>query len=88
MRLRQIRVFYSGMEDRPLDSLRPGESAHVVTLERTHPLRRRLLELGFVRGARVSVVRTAPLGDPVELRVNGTALALRCSDLRGIQVRQ
>lgn len=46
------------------------------------------MELGFVRGARVTVVRRAPMGDPVELRVGGTDLALRASDLLGIRVRE
>ena len=76
------------MNECPLDDLHPGEAGHIVALERTHPLRRRLLELGFVRGARVDVVRRAPMGDPVELRVGGTDLALRRQDLRGIRVRR
>lgn len=75
------------MDDLSLASLQPGQTGHIVTLDRTHPLRRRLLELGFVRGAKVTVVRAAPLGDPLELRVNGTALALRRADLQGITVR-
>lgn len=76
------------MDDLSLDRLLTGEVAHVVSLDRTHPLHRRLLELGFVRGARVTVVRRAPMGDPVELRVGGTDLALRASDLSGILVRR
>ena len=76
------------MDERTLDELHPGESAHVTSLDPRHPLRRRLLELGFVRGAPVTIVRRAPLGDPMELRVNGTDLALRQADLRGIRVRQ
>ena len=75
------------MDERTLDQLRPGETAHVVALDPRHPLRRRLLELGFVRGAPVTIVRRAPMGDPLELRVNGTDLALRAADLRGIRVR-
>lgn len=75
------------MEDQPLSTLRPNQSGHIVSLGRDHPMRRRLLELGFVRGARVTVVRTAPLGDPVELRVGSTDLALRRADLAGITVR-
>ena len=35
-----------------------------------------------------TVVRRAPMGDPVELRVGGTDLALRASDLLGIRVRE
>ncbi|WP_034356875.1 FeoA family protein [Deinococcus phoenicis] len=75
------------MDERNLNELKPGEAAHVVALDARHPLRRRLLELGFVRGARVAVVRRAPMGDPVEVRVNGTDLALRAADLSGIRVR-
>lgn len=76
------------MDERLLSELLPGETAHVVALDPKHPLRRRLLELGFVRGAPVKVVRRAPLGDPLELRINGTDLALRAHDLQGIRVRQ
>lgn len=75
------------MDSTTLDHLHPGDAAHVVALDPKHPLRRRLMELGFVRGARVQVVRRAPMGDPVELRVNGTDLALRALDLRAITVR-
>ncbi len=78
----------TAMNERTLDTLKPGECAHVVGLDPAHPLRRRLLELGFVRGAPVSVVRRAPMGDPLEVRVNGTDLALRAADLHGIRVRQ
>ncbi len=75
------------MSETTLDTLLPGEAAHVVSLEPGHPLRRRLMELGFIRGARVSVLRTAPMGDPVELRIGGTELALRRADLMAIRVR-
>lgn len=70
-----------------LDQLRPGQCAYVVGLDQAHPLRRRLLELGFIRGARVAVVRQAPLGDPVQLRLGRTDLALRRADLGGILVK-
>ena len=68
------------------DQLLPGQLAHVVGMDRTHPLRRRLLELGCVRGAPIRVLRAAPGGDPVELRLGGTDLALRRADLRAIEV--
>ncbi|WP_425146264.1 FeoA family protein [Deinococcus sp.] len=75
------------MTETTLDTLQPGQVAHVVGLELHHPLRRRLMELGFVRGARVSVLRCAPMGDPVELRIGGTELALRRADLSAVRVR-
>ena len=75
------------MSETTLDTLRPGEAAHVVSLTPGHPLRRRLMELGFIRGAKVSVLRSAPMGDPVELRIGGTELALRRADLMSVRVR-
>ncbi len=65
-----------------------GQPAYVVGVEHGHPLRRRLLELGCVRGAPIQVLRSAPGGDPVELRLGGTDLALRRSDLAAIEVTQ
>ncbi|WP_293910735.1 ferrous iron transport protein A [Deinococcus sp.] len=75
------------MGDVTLDTLLPGQVAHVVALDQAHPLRRRLLELGFIRGARIEIVRRAPLGDPLQLRLNNTDLALRAADLVGVRVR-
>ncbi|MBT2678892.1 ferrous iron transport protein A [Bacillus sp. ISL-35] len=40
-------------------------------------MRRRLLDLGFVPGAIVEVVRKSPLGDPIAFRVSNTTIALR-----------
>ena len=75
------------MADVTLDTLLPGQSGHVLALDAKHPLRRRLLELGFIRGARVEVVRRAPMGDPLHLRLGQTDLALRSADLQGVTVR-
>ena len=48
---------------------------------------RRLGDLGFVPGTQVSVVRRAPLGDPVELDLRGYRLCLRLEQLEGLRVR-
>ena len=48
---------------------------------------RRLVDLGFAPGAQVSVVRRAPMADPVIFRVAGAELALRRCQARCIQVR-
>ncbi len=75
------------MSETTLDTLRPGETAHIIGLAPGHPLRRRLMELGFIRGAKVSVLRNAPMGDPAMLRIGGTELALRRADLMAVRVR-
>ena len=70
----------------PLRDLQDGESALVLSVGAANPMRRRLLELGLVRGAAVNVVRRAPLGDPIEIRIGSTHLALRAADLADVLV--
>ncbi len=70
----------------PLSDLRPGESGTVVGLAGPGPSRRRLAEMGLVGGVRVTLVRVAPLGDPLELRVGAASLALRRATAREVLV--
>ncbi|RJO67310.1 MAG: ferrous iron transport protein A [Myxococcales bacterium] len=59
-----------------LDTLKPGESAELVEILGCNGLRRRLLELGLTPGTHISIVRVAPMGDPIELKVRGYRLSL------------
>ena len=70
----------------PLDELPRGVQARVLRMEGSGPVAKRLMEMGIVPGAPVSVVRAAPLGDPIEIRVRGYHLALRRSEARTITV--
>ncbi len=56
-----------------------GESATVVGFANGAPARR-LLEMGFVPGTRVSALRSAPLGDPIQYSVMSGRVAMRRSD--------
>ena len=47
---------------------------------------RRLMDLGLIRGTTVEVVRTAPLGDPIEVRLRGFMLSLRRAEAEHITV--
>jgi Fe2+ transport system protein FeoA len=49
---------------------------------------RRLMEMGLTRGATIEVVRYAPMGDPIEIRVRGYHLSLRKSEAAGIAVEE
>lgn len=60
-----------------LSDLHPGEGATVVSVEAQGPVRRRLLEMGFIRGAHLRIEKLAPLGDPMELVIKGYHLSLR-----------
>lgn len=69
-----------------LASIAPGESALVVRVDTSRPIGQRLVDLGFVPGTRVRVIRRAPLGDPVTYEVRGTRLCLRRSEAVRIEV--
>jgi ferrous iron transport protein A len=69
-----------------LDRLRAGASARVLAVKGTGPVARRLMEMGVVPGAPVRVVKAAPLGDPLEVRVRNYHLALRRSEAQTISV--
>lgn len=75
-----------GSVARSLDELPTGRNARVTCVEGSGPVAKRLMEMGIVPGAPVSVVRAAPLGDPIEVRVRGYHLALRRSEASTISV--
>jgi Fe2+ transport system protein FeoA len=61
----------------PLSLLQPGDQGEVVRVQAQGQVRQRLLEMGFIRGARLRVEKLAPLGDPMELVIKGYHLSLR-----------
>src|ERR1051325_5297920 len=69
-----------------LDRLRAGAPARVLAVRGTGAVARRLMEMGVVPGAPVRVVKSAPLGDPLEMRVRNYHLALRRSEAQTISV--
>lgn len=70
-----------------LNELPVGATARVTGYsDRNDPCRRRLLSMGLTPGAVVTVTRRAPLGDPVELTLRGTALCLRREEARIVTV--
>jgi Fe2+ transport system protein FeoA len=70
-----------------LDQLTPGTSATVKHVGGEMMVRQRLLELGFVSGALLRVVRWAPLGDPMQVELHGAYISLRRSEARTILVQ-
>lgn len=60
-----------------LSSLKPGDAGTVISIHGALGVRRRLLEMGLCPGVEVTVLRRAPLGDPIEVRVRGYLLSLR-----------
>ena len=75
----------SGLQ--PLTSVAVGASATVAEINVTGASRPRLMEMGLLVGTKVELVRFAPLGDPVEIKVRGYNLTLRKSEAEQILVR-
>ena len=73
----------------PLALMAPGERGTICRLQDTAPaLRQRLLEMGFINGTSIEVIRFAPLGDPMEIKVNGYRLSLRRNEAQAVIVRR
>ena len=72
----------------PLSSLAPGAKAVVTEIRIPPEHRARLLEMGLLVGTPVELVRFAPLGDPVEIRVRGYHLSLRRHEAELVMVTQ
>lgn len=70
-----------------LAELKPGDKATVSQIDGDDSQVQRLLEMGLLEGSRVEFLRRAPLGDPLEIRVEGRfSLSLRMDIARLVQV--
>ena len=72
----------------PLGELLVGSRARVAEVKGGGRHQRRMLDLGLVPGAEVTVMRKASLGDPVEYRIKGTAIAMRRTDADSVMVEE
>ncbi|MDR0475303.1 MAG: ferrous iron transport protein A [Treponema sp.] len=71
-----------------LKDLKIGKSGVVTAVGGEKLLRRRLLEMGITPRTTVTVKKTAPLGDPIELFLRGYVLSLRLADAEKITVEE
>ena len=65
-----------------------GESARIDKVGGTGALRQHFLDMGVIPGTEVTLVKLAPMGDPMELRIHGYELTLRVDDAKKIEVTQ
>jgi ferrous iron transport protein A len=72
----------------PLTKVPPGNSSRVVDIMGRGAFRRRLLDMGFIPGAFVRVIKGAPLGNPIEYCVGGTHVTLRKQEAAHILVER
>ncbi|HEX8142551.1 MAG TPA: ferrous iron transport protein A [Pyrinomonadaceae bacterium] len=78
--------FQKTLKGSSLAHLPIGVQARVIAVQGSNAVARRLMEMGVVPGAPVRVIKTAPLGDPMEIRVRGYHLALRRTEAQTITV--
>ena len=70
-----------------LGQLSPGEGGTITAIA-SGPAAERLMEMGLLPGTQVEVVRLAPLGDPMDLRVRGYHLSIRKVDAALVTVNR
>ena len=63
-----------------------GQTVKVVKLDGEGPVKRRIMDMGITKGARIYIRKVAPLGDPIEVTVRNYELSLRKEDAASIEV--
>jgi len=71
-----------------LSELKAGDRAEVTSVAAEPSIRRRLMDLGLVRGTELEVLRFAPLGDPIEISCKGLLLTMRLNEAEGVSVNK
>lgn len=69
-----------------LSELEIGKDASVVAVHGQSAVSKRLMEMGVVPGVAVRVVKSAPFGDPIEIRIRGYKLAVRKNEAQSVEV--
>lgn len=71
-----------------LNDLRPNESGIITQIQLDTKMKRRLGALGITNGEKVTMLRAAPLGDPIEYSILGYNLSIRKSEAKKILIEK
>jgi len=66
----------------------PGDKAKIIKLLGKANLRKKLLDMGMVAGTTIEIIRHAPLGDPVQIKIKGYHLSLRRAEASHILIKK
>ena len=69
-----------------LSELEPGQKGVVIQIKGSGETRRRIMDMGIVRGSKIIMIRRAPLGDPLEFEIRDYNLTLRKREAQSIYV--
>jgi len=70
-----------------LDEMKPGQECEIVDVIADGILGQRLMDMGFIPGTHIRVIRNAPLIDPVELKLKGYNISMRHSEAKKVVVK-
>ena len=70
-----------------LEEVKIGSKVTVVKVSGEGAIRRRIMDMGITKGTTITIKKTAPLGDPIEIGVRGYELSLRKADATMIEVK-
>lgn len=71
---------------RTLINAKIGEVVKVKKIETTPLIKRRIMDMGITKNVELQIVKFAPLGDPIELKVRGYQLSIRKEDAEKIEI--
>jgi ferrous iron transport protein A len=83
----KILLEYSEKPNTTLDQVKVGDVVEVTKMGAKGDVRFRLLDMGLVKGVEIKIIRVAPLGDPIEILINGFNLSLRMDEAKNIEVK-
>ncbi|MDX1304435.1 ferrous iron transport protein A [Photobacterium sp.] len=69
-----------------LNDIKPNQTVVVHRHRATGMIRQRLMDLGIMPHTTVTMIRSAPLGDPIEIKIDNTHISLRRTEAAGIEV--
>lgn len=69
-----------------LSELKPNQCGVITEVGGEGALRLRFLDMGIIPQTRVKLVKTAPMGDPIEIEIRGYSLTLRIDDAEKINI--
>lgn len=71
-----------------LKDLKPGTTGIVAKIHAQGAVKRRIMDMGLTKGVHFDVIKVAPLGDPMEIKVRGYELTLRKGEAELIEVKE
>jgi ferrous iron transport protein A len=83
-----LELYMVRMDMEKLSRCREGDNVKIIKLDGSGMIRKRLLDMGFMKGTVLTIVRYAPLKDPMEIALGDMHLSLRVSEAEGITVER